>query len=116
MCLAAYRQLAAKEPIKWVLVKCTVLPDDVDDALVFALLGQFHPRVYSIVRADGRQPSQEEIQEKLCEMEHVKWQERKVPSLIETHSANILLRLRKLVSKGDLKADDISVAFLRLST
>jgi len=40
--LAAYRQLAAKEPIKWGLVKCTVLPADVDDALVFALLGQFH--------------------------------------------------------------------------
>jgi hypothetical protein len=40
--LAAYRQLAHKEPIKWALVKCTVLPDDVDDALVFALLGQFH--------------------------------------------------------------------------
>jgi hypothetical protein len=40
--LAAYRQLAAKEPIKWAMVKCTVLPADVDDSLVFALLGQFH--------------------------------------------------------------------------
>jgi hypothetical protein len=40
--LAAYRQLAAKEPIKWGMVKCTVLPHDVKDALVFALLGQFH--------------------------------------------------------------------------
>ncbi len=40
--LAAYRQLASKQPIKWGLVKCTVLPGDVDDALVFALLGQFH--------------------------------------------------------------------------
>lgn len=40
--LAAYRQLAAKEPIKWGMVKCTVLPADVDDSLVFALLGQFH--------------------------------------------------------------------------
>ena len=40
--LAAYRQLAAKEPIKWGMVKCTVLPNDVDDSLVFALLGQFH--------------------------------------------------------------------------
>jgi hypothetical protein len=40
--LAAYRQLANKEPIKWGTIKCTVLPDDVDDALVFALLGQFH--------------------------------------------------------------------------
>lgn len=40
--LAAYRQLAAKEPIKWGMVKCTVLPATVDDSLVFALLGQFH--------------------------------------------------------------------------
>lgn len=40
--LAAYRQLASKEPIKWGMVKCTVLPEDVEDALVFALLGQFH--------------------------------------------------------------------------
>ena len=40
--LAAYRQLAAKEPIKWGMVKCTVLPHDVEDSLVFALLGQFH--------------------------------------------------------------------------
>ena len=40
--LAAYRQLAAKEPIKWGMVKCTVLPADVDESLIFALLGQFH--------------------------------------------------------------------------
>ena len=40
--LAAYRQLATKEPIKWAMVKCTLLPHDVQDALVFALLGQFH--------------------------------------------------------------------------
>ena len=40
--LAAYRQLAAKEPIKWGMVKCSVLPADVKESLVFALLGQFH--------------------------------------------------------------------------
>jgi hypothetical protein len=40
--LAAYRQLADKDPIKWGMVKCTVLPPDVKDSLVFALLGQFH--------------------------------------------------------------------------
>jgi hypothetical protein len=40
--LAAYRQLAAKEPIQWAKVKCTVLPADVKDSLIFALLGQFH--------------------------------------------------------------------------
>ena len=40
--LAAYRQLAAKDPINWGMVKCTVLPENVEDSLVFALLGQFH--------------------------------------------------------------------------
>jgi hypothetical protein len=40
--LAAYRQLAQKDPVKWGLVKCVLLPGDVEDALVFALLGQFH--------------------------------------------------------------------------
>lgn len=40
--LAAYRQLAKKEPIKWGMVKCAVLPADVPDSLVFALLGQLH--------------------------------------------------------------------------
>jgi hypothetical protein len=40
--LAAYRQLAAKDPIKWGTVKCTLLPADVADSLVFALLGQVH--------------------------------------------------------------------------
>jgi hypothetical protein len=40
--LAAYRQLASKEPIKWGVVKCTLLPEDIDDSLVFALLGQVH--------------------------------------------------------------------------
>jgi hypothetical protein len=44
------------------------------------------------------------------------WKDKKVPSLIETHSANILLRLRKLISKGDLKAEDISVAFFTLDS
>lgn len=39
------------------------------------------------------------------------WNERKVASLIETHSANILLRLRRLVKKGTLKPEDISVAY-----
>jgi hypothetical protein len=42
------------------------------------------------------------------------WNERKVPSLIETHSSNIILRLRKLVSKGQLQAKDISIAFFTL--
>jgi hypothetical protein len=40
--LAAYRHLATKDPIKWGKVRCTVLPGDIDEKLVFALLGQYH--------------------------------------------------------------------------
>jgi len=40
--LAAYRMLASTDPVKWGLVKCTLLPADIDESLVFALLGQFH--------------------------------------------------------------------------
>ena len=36
---------------------------------------------------------------------------RKVGSIIETHSSNILLRLRKLVAEKQMEAGDISVAF-----
>ena len=39
------------------------------------------------------------------------WIERKVASIIETHSDNILLRLRRLIAKGDLSHEDVSVAF-----
>lgn len=42
------------------------------------------------------------------------WKERGVPSIIETHSANILLRLRKLISKGELAASDVSVAYFKV--
>jgi hypothetical protein len=42
--LAAYRFLAKTDPVKWGYVKCTILPADIDEALVFALLGQFHIR------------------------------------------------------------------------
>ena len=40
--LAAYRALAEKDPIKWGKVKCTLLPSDTDEKLLFALLGQYH--------------------------------------------------------------------------
>ena len=40
--LAAYRHLASKDPIKWSKVRCTVLPGNIDEKLVFALLGQYH--------------------------------------------------------------------------
>ena len=39
------------------------------------------------------------------------WNQRKVGSIIETHSDNILLRLRRLIARGDLSHRDVSVAF-----
>lgn len=40
--LAAYRLLARIDSIKWGKIKCTVLPDDTSDELVFNLLGTIH--------------------------------------------------------------------------
>lgn len=40
--LAAYRALVAKDPLKWEMVKCTLLPADISETLVFALLGTYH--------------------------------------------------------------------------
>ena len=42
--LAAYRALARIHPIRWAKMKCKVLPADIDDGLIFALLGQYHIR------------------------------------------------------------------------
>ncbi len=39
------------------------------------------------------------------------WSERKVPTIIEIHSANVLLRLRRLVKEGKIKPDEITVAY-----
>ena len=39
------------------------------------------------------------------------WKERRVGSIIETHSGNILLRLRRLIANGFLNPEDVSVAF-----
>ncbi len=39
------------------------------------------------------------------------WTRREVRSIIETHSENILLRLRKLVALGKLSHTDVSIAF-----
>jgi len=39
------------------------------------------------------------------------WKERKVPAIIETHSANVLLRLRRLVKEERIKPEEITVAF-----
>ena len=39
------------------------------------------------------------------------WNKRQVGSIIETHSSNIVLRLRRLIAKGELSHRDVSVAF-----
>ena len=39
------------------------------------------------------------------------WKLRKVGTILETHSGNILLRLRRLIAKGELSHKDVSVAF-----
>ena len=39
------------------------------------------------------------------------WKEFKVGSIIETHSDNILLKLRRLIAKKELKADEVSVVY-----
>lgn len=40
--LAAYRYLLKDDPVKWAKVSCTLLPPDIDEHLVFALLAQYH--------------------------------------------------------------------------
>lgn len=40
--LAAYRRLADRDPIGWGEIECILLPRDIDDSHVFALLGQYH--------------------------------------------------------------------------
>jgi len=40
--LAAVRILAKFDPIKWGVIKAVLLPEDISDALVFTLLGQYH--------------------------------------------------------------------------
>ena len=39
------------------------------------------------------------------------WQKRNVAAIVETHSANMLLRLRHLIVKKELRPRDVSVAF-----
>ncbi len=42
------------------------------------------------------------------------WNQRQVCSIIETHSDNILLRLRRLIARRDLSNQDVSVAFFTI--
>ena len=40
--LAAYRVLAERDPIKWGRIKVKILPSDIPESSVFALLGEYH--------------------------------------------------------------------------
>ncbi len=40
--LAAYRELIKMDPIKWGTMRSILLPKDIDEASIFALLGQYH--------------------------------------------------------------------------
>ena len=40
--LAAYRYLVKLDPIKWGMIKVRLLPEDIDEKLILALLGQYH--------------------------------------------------------------------------
>lgn len=40
--LAAYRLLSKMNVLEWAKVKCTLLPADIDERLIFLLLGQYH--------------------------------------------------------------------------
>ena len=40
--LAAYRLLAKKDAIKWGEIKCDLLPNNIDEELIFSLLGEYH--------------------------------------------------------------------------
>lgn len=40
--LAAYRALEQAQPGKWTHIRCRVLPENLDDAAVYAMLGQYH--------------------------------------------------------------------------
>ena len=40
--LAAYRLLNKQDPIKWAKIKAIILPKDIPDSAVFALIGQYH--------------------------------------------------------------------------
>ena len=40
--LAAYRKLSFKEPLKWGKIRCKLLPKDIEEESIFALLGEYH--------------------------------------------------------------------------
>jgi len=40
--LAAYRYLSNNDAVKWAYIKCTILPKNLDDRYIYALLGKYH--------------------------------------------------------------------------
>jgi hypothetical protein len=40
--LAAYRALASQDPLRWGLIKCKLLPKELDEEKIFSLLGEYH--------------------------------------------------------------------------
>lgn len=40
--LAAYRALARQDPITWGKIKCRLLPKNIDEDMIFSLLGEYH--------------------------------------------------------------------------
>ena len=57
--LAAYRHLVNLDPIKWGMVKVRLLPEDMDEKLILALLGQYHLKGKGLIciARQGRQMS-----------------------------------------------------------
>ena len=43
------------------------------------------------------------------------WSDRRVYSLVETHSSQIILRLRHHIKRGDLSPDDLSIAYVHVN-
>ncbi len=40
--LAAYRALFKQDPVRWAKIKCKILPNGINDDLIFSLLGEYH--------------------------------------------------------------------------
>ncbi|MCZ0932104.1 MAG: AAA family ATPase [Oligoflexia bacterium] len=72
-----------------------------------ALMPQFSSLMVEQPEAQLHPTAQLELGEFFADL----WKKYKVGSIIETHSDNILLRLRRLIAKGYLETEEVSVAF-----
>jgi len=83
----------------------------VSQCLPIFIQGAIMPRHTSLMveqpEAQLHPTAQLEMGEFFCDL----WNKRGVGSIIETHSDNILLRLRRLIATGELSAGDVSVAY-----